>query len=65
MSTERKSVLQMAAELTREGGVLVGVFGFLEGALKDNTPSAFWFLKVALVSLTMMAVGVLAERFRP
>jgi hypothetical protein len=65
LKSARRATLEMMAELTREGGLLLGIFGFLEGSLRDPPAEPWWFVKVGIVSLVMMAVGIGAEKLRP
>lgn len=62
---KRLATLQMASEALREGGILVGIFGFLEGSLRDTPPGWHWYAAVGVLSMLMLAAGIVAERTRP
>jgi hypothetical protein len=63
MTDERRGIPALFAEMSREGGLLYGVFGFLEGQLYNKPAS--WFWTIGMISIVVVVVGVVAERLRP
>lgn len=63
MSTERKTVVEMLGEFTREVSVLLLVFGFLDRILRGDL-TVVWSLKIMTACIVSLSVGMLAERSR-
>lgn len=59
-----QSYTKMMGELFREGGLLLGVFGALDGARDKPTPSPEYFVAVILVSMLFVLSGILIEANR-
>lgn len=67
MADDRKSILEMVAELMREAGILVLVFGFMDAALGQVHGIAIeWFLSLTPALAGILIVGgIVLERKRP
>ena len=67
MPGSRKSILEMVAELAREAGILVLVFGFMDAAVGDikNISERAFLTLVPVFSGTLIVGGIILERKRP
>jgi hypothetical protein len=69
VSQERKDVLEMLSEMSREAGLLGGVFGvldcFFELAKDPAFDAARWLPYVLCVSFVVAGSGIVVERIRP
>ncbi len=66
---DRKSKLEMFADLAREGGLLWVIFGLLDWLMRgDTTKTAWsptsWVEMVLIVGAVLIVGGVVAERVR-
>ena len=64
---EPKRVGEMLGEFCREAGVLVGVFGVLDGYLHEEVTKArpLWMVVVIACSMALLTLGMIIERKRP
>jgi hypothetical protein len=63
----RKRILEMVADLAREAGILVLVFGFMDAAIGEvrNVSQAAFLTFVPLLALVLIGGGIVLERVRP
>jgi hypothetical protein len=57
MAGERKSLSEMVGETAREAGVLIFVFGILDGFLDDVTHGPWWYASIVMASGVFVSIG--------
>lgn len=64
---QRKHVLEMLGEATRDAGILIGVFGYLDGYARATTDAdrLSWLLYVTFWTVVLLGSGIAVERSRP
>jgi hypothetical protein len=64
MASERKSLSEMVSETAREAGVLVLVFGMLDGLLDTATHDWTWDASIWVFGLALLTLGYVSEMRR-
>jgi hypothetical protein len=61
MVSERKSLSEMVGEAAREAGVLVLVFGLLDGLIDANGHDWQWYAGAVSFGIILLSVGFVVE----
>jgi hypothetical protein len=64
MADGHKSLTEMLGETAREAGVLIFVFGMLDGFLDDVARGALWYASVVGASAVALTMGYYLEMKR-